>query len=76
MNIFIPKLVQRYQVPLLSEAFQNSPRWSTRMGTEKTVLVKQEYLEKINTYVIRNVANQEDQFLKVQSLSAVHVLQY
>ena len=34
MNIFIPKLVQRYQVPLLSEAFQNSPRWSTRMGTE------------------------------------------
>lgn len=75
MNIFIPKLVQRYQVPLLSEAFQNSPRWSTQMGTEKTVLVKQEYLEKINIYVIRNVANQEDQFLKVQSLRNRNIMQ-
>ena len=75
MNIFIPKLVQRYQVPLLSEAFQNSPRWSTRMGTEKTVLVKQEYLQKINIYVIRNVANQEDQFLKVQSLRNRNIMQ-
>lgn len=75
MNIFIPKLVQRYQVPLLSEAFQNSPRWSIRMGTEKSVLVKQEYLEKINIYVIRNVANQEDQFLKVQSLRNRNIMQ-
>ena len=75
MNIFIPKLVQRYQVPLLSEAFQNSPRWSTRMGTEKAVLVKQEYLEKINIYVIRNVTNQEDQFLKVQSLRNRNIMQ-